>query len=94
MTAAAPARPLDGVRIVDLSTVLSGPIASGLLADQGADVIKVESPDGDTCRQIGPAKGDLTAAQILDKEKKEAAQKAMRLLRARMGRPKGVDKDW
>jgi len=58
------ARPLDGVRIVDFSTVLSGPIASGLLADQGADVIKIESPEGDTCRQIGPAKGDLSAMYI------------------------------
>jgi crotonobetainyl-CoA:carnitine CoA-transferase CaiB-like acyl-CoA transferase len=49
--------PLAGVRIVDLSTVFSGPLCTALLADQGAAVIKVESPDGDTTRGIGPAKG-------------------------------------
>ncbi|WP_088287392.1 CaiB/BaiF CoA-transferase family protein [Ideonella sp. A 288] len=57
-------RPLTGIRIVDLSTVFSGPIATALLADQGAEVIKVESPEGDTCRMIGPAKGDLSATFI------------------------------
>lgn len=52
--------PLSGVRIVDLSAVVSGPMAVGLLADQGADVIKVESRGGDLTRRIGPIKGDLT----------------------------------
>jgi crotonobetainyl-CoA:carnitine CoA-transferase CaiB-like acyl-CoA transferase len=45
--------PLRGVRIVDLSTVLSGPVATMLLADQGASVIKVEAPGaGDLTRSI------------------------------------------
>lgn len=57
-------RPLAGIRIVDLSTVLSGPLATALLADQGADVIKVESPEGDTARRVGPAKGDQSAMFI------------------------------
>lgn len=37
--------PLDGVRVIELGTVVSGPFAGRLLADQGADVIKVEAPD-------------------------------------------------
>lgn len=45
---------LDGVRIVDLSRVLSGPYATQLLADHGADVIKVEPPGGDETRGWGP----------------------------------------
>ena len=56
--------PLQGIRIVDLSTVFSGPMCTALLADQGAEVIKVESPDGDTTRNIGPAKGDLAASYV------------------------------
>jgi len=44
--------------------VFSGPMATALLADQGAEVIKVESPDGDTTRFIGPAKGDLAASYV------------------------------
>ena len=46
---------LDGVRVVDLTTGLAGPVAGMLLADLGADVIKVEEPDsGDQVRGIGP----------------------------------------
>ena len=63
---AAPARPgpLHGLNVLDLSTVISGPMAVAILADQGAAVIKVEAPEGDTCRLIGPAKGDLSAMYI------------------------------
>lgn len=49
--------PLSGFKIVDLSRVLSGPISTGLLADQGADVIKVEPPAGDIVRHMGGGKG-------------------------------------
>ncbi len=45
---------LDGVRVVDLSRVLAGPYAGQLLAEMGADVIKVEPPEGDMARGIGP----------------------------------------
>lgn len=48
--------PLDGLRVVDLTSVLMGPFASQILGDMGADVIKVEAPTGDTTRQIGPGR--------------------------------------
>lgn len=47
--------PLDGIRIVDLTTVFSGPYATVLLGDLGADVVKVEAPGGDVVRRVGPA---------------------------------------
>ncbi len=46
--------PLQGVRIVDLSTVLMGPHATQILGDLGAEVIKVEPPEGDVTRQLWP----------------------------------------
>lgn len=48
--------PLSGLRIIDMSSVLMGPYATQILGDFGADVIKVESPDGDLVRQIGPGR--------------------------------------
>jgi len=53
--------PLSGFRILDLSRVLSGPAATMLLADQGADVIKVEPPGGDITRQMGVGKDGMSA---------------------------------
>jgi crotonobetainyl-CoA:carnitine CoA-transferase CaiB-like acyl-CoA transferase len=50
--------PLQGVRIIDMTSVLMGPFAAQLLGDYGADIIKVEAPQGDITRFIGPQRGE------------------------------------
>ncbi len=58
-------RPLDGLRILDLTTVVMGPYASSILADMGADVIKLESPGGDILRQVGPSRSGEAGGMFL-----------------------------
>lgn len=53
--------PLHGIKVLDLSQIVSGPMAAAWLADQGADCIKLESPTGDPVRQVGARKGDMSA---------------------------------
>jgi crotonobetainyl-CoA:carnitine CoA-transferase CaiB-like acyl-CoA transferase len=58
--------PLEGIRVIELARILAGPWAGQTLADLGADVIKVEAPEGDDTRRWGPpfieAAGETTAA--------------------------------
>lgn len=58
--------PLAGVRVLDLTSVLMGPYATQIFADLGADVIKVESPQGDTTRFIPPGPDPSRGAMFLN----------------------------
>ena len=66
------AGPLDGIRVADVTTTWAGPMCSCVLADLGADVIKVEHPDGDVARRLPPMlpTGESFAHALVNRNKR------------------------
>lgn len=64
--------PLDGYRIVDLTAMISGPVATMMLADQGAEVVKVEPPAGDIVRRMGHDLGGVTTSFVSSNRSKKS----------------------
>lgn len=58
--------PLQGIRVLDLSTVIAGPYATQILGDMGAEVVKIEPPQGDIMRAPGPARSAHMGAAFLN----------------------------
>ncbi len=64
--------PLTGVRVVDLTAVISGPSATMILGDQGADIIKVEAPGGDFARHVATRRGGFSASFLNNNRNKRS----------------------
>jgi crotonobetainyl-CoA:carnitine CoA-transferase CaiB-like acyl-CoA transferase len=79
--------PLDGVKVVELGVWVAGPGAAGILADWGADVIKIESPAGDPARQfVHMLGGDLDINPVF-----ELDNRGKRSVVLELGSPEGLE---
>jgi crotonobetainyl-CoA:carnitine CoA-transferase CaiB-like acyl-CoA transferase len=58
------AKPLDGIRVIELANFIAGPLAGTLLADMGADVVKIEPPQGDMGRAMPPLTNDESVSFV------------------------------
>ncbi|MFZ9016313.1 MAG: CaiB/BaiF CoA transferase family protein, partial [Ilumatobacteraceae bacterium] len=79
-----PTRPLDGIRVLDFTRVLSGPHCTRMLADLGAEVIKVEPPDGDVTRFTAPRRHGMPSYYAQQNTGKRSVS-------FDLGRPEGRD---
>lgn len=79
-----PGAPLAGYKVLDLTTFLSGPFATQILADMGAEVVKVEAPDGDSSRAIPPHFVDGESAYFL------GINRSKRSIALDLKHPKGI----
>ncbi|KRE11624.1 acetyl-CoA acetyltransferase [Bosea sp. Root483D1] len=77
--------PLAGVRVLDMTSVLMGPYATSIMGDMGADVIKLESPDGDLIRQVGPSRSGAMGGMFMH------ANRSKRSIAVDLKRPGGRD---
>ncbi len=62
MSAQSKARPLNGLRVIDLTTTIAGPYCARLLADAGADVVKIEAPEGELTRHRPPTRNGASTS--------------------------------
>ncbi|MCP5080861.1 MAG: CoA transferase [Alphaproteobacteria bacterium] len=64
--------PLDGFKVIDLTSMISGPMSTLILGDQGADVIKVEAPQGDHARHVATRRGGFSASFLNNNRNKRS----------------------
>ncbi|MEM7428089.1 MAG: CoA transferase [Pseudomonadota bacterium] len=64
--------PLEGFKVIDLTSMISGPLATAILADQGADVIKIEAPAGDHTRHVATRRGGFSASFLNNNRNKRS----------------------
>jgi len=77
-------RPLEGIKVIDAATLFAGPVIASLMADYGADVIKVEHPKGDALRSLGWQKNGKSLWWLV-------ASRNKRCITANFSKPAGQD---
>ena len=73
---AAPFGALQGVKVIELAHIMAGPVCGMMLADMGADVLKVEKPNGDDSRRMVPPtiEGESARPPVAEKERVVSAE--------------------